>query len=219
MIYSFDGPLDLLLSLIEKNKINIYDISIYDISTEYLENIDKNAENYSSFLVIASTLIKIKSKHLLPKKEREEIELDELELYEKLTFYKKIKEVTKLFDIVDKKNFYKDREVINKSYDKNRILENIDLDDLYKLYISLVKKNRGKDNTKNLDISFISRDIITIEDRKKYILDFFYNKEVRFEDIFDLEYKEEKIVTFLALLDLIKNGILKTDGNIIIRKE
>ena len=75
----FEGPLDLLLYLIEKNKVNIYDIPIVEITAQYMEYVDQmkkdNLDTLSEFLVMAATLLDIKSKMLLPKKEEEEQEL------------------------------------------------------------------------------------------------------------------------------------------------
>ena len=72
----FEGPLDLLLYLIEKNKVNIYDIPIVEITAQYMEYVDQmkkdNLDTLSEFLVMAATLLDIKSKMLLPKKEEEE---------------------------------------------------------------------------------------------------------------------------------------------------
>ena len=72
----FEGPLDLLLYLIEKNKVNIYDIPIVEITAQYMEYVNQmkkdNLDTLSEFLVMAATLLDIKSKMLLPKKEEEE---------------------------------------------------------------------------------------------------------------------------------------------------
>ena len=76
---AFEGPLDLLLHLIEKNKVNIYDIPIVEITNQYMEYIaemeqSSSLESLSEFLVMAATLLRIKSKMLLPKEEKEEEE-------------------------------------------------------------------------------------------------------------------------------------------------
>ncbi|MBR0028613.1 MAG: segregation/condensation protein A, partial [Clostridia bacterium] len=77
---NFEGPLDLLLTLIQKNKVSIYDIPIFEITEQYLEAIDgieeMNLDNTSEFLVMASQLLYIKSKMLLPKNEEDEDEED-----------------------------------------------------------------------------------------------------------------------------------------------
>lgn len=96
---NFEGPLDLLCHLIDKNKMNIYDIKISEITDQYLEYINKaeemNLEVTSEFLIMASTLVYIKSKGLLPKQEEQEEELTEEELIARIIEYKKYKEITK----------------------------------------------------------------------------------------------------------------------------
>ena len=93
---TFEGPLDLLLTLIQKNKVSIYDIPIVEITAQYLEAIDgieeANLDNTSEFLVMASNLLYIKSKMLLPKNEEEEDEEDPREeLARRLAEYQQLK--------------------------------------------------------------------------------------------------------------------------------
>ena len=92
----FEGPLDLLLHLIEKNKVSIYDIPIVEITNQYMEYIREMEKTYSmesmsEFLVMAATLLKIKSKMLLPQPEKEEEEDPREELVRRLTEYKMYK--------------------------------------------------------------------------------------------------------------------------------
>lgn len=98
-VENFEGPLDLLCHLIDKNKMNIYDIKISEITDQYLEYINKaeemNLEVTSEFLIMASTLVYIKSKGLLPKQEEAEEELTEEQLIARIIEYKKYKEITK----------------------------------------------------------------------------------------------------------------------------
>ena len=97
-IDNFEGPLDLLCHLIDKNKMNIYDIRISEIADQYIEYInaaeEMNLEITSEFLIMASTLLYIKSKGLLPKQEEPEEELTEEQLIERIIEYKKYKEIT-----------------------------------------------------------------------------------------------------------------------------
>ena len=96
---NFEGPLDLLCHLIDKNKMNINDISIAAITDQYIEYIKKmeemNLEVTSEFLLMASTLIYLKSKSLLPKEVDDEEEISEEELLRRIIEYKKYKEITK----------------------------------------------------------------------------------------------------------------------------
>ena len=112
-IENFEGPLDLLCHLIDKNKMNINDIKINEITQQYIDYINKmeemNLEVTSEFLVMASTLIYIKSKSLLPKQVDEEKELTEEELIQRIIEYKKYKEITKImqenYNIFSKRYF------------------------------------------------------------------------------------------------------------------
>ena len=91
-IQVFEGPLDLLLHLIEKNKLNIYDIPIVDITDQYVAYVEQmeeeNLDVVSEFLIMAATLIEIKSRMLLPKEEKEEEEDPREELVRRLLEYK-----------------------------------------------------------------------------------------------------------------------------------
>ena len=91
----FEGPFDLLLSLLERNKLNIADISISLIADQYIEVLKNNfdMEIASEFLVMASTLLHLKSRRLLPQKEKEAEEISEEELIRRLSEYKRYKEL------------------------------------------------------------------------------------------------------------------------------
>ena len=98
-IDNFEGPLDLLCHLIDKNKMNIYDINLREITDQYIEFLKEqeklNLEIASEFIVMASTLLFLKSKKLLPKQEEEEEEITEEELIRRIIAYKKYKEISK----------------------------------------------------------------------------------------------------------------------------
>ena len=100
-INNFEGPLDLLCHLIDKNKMDISDINLSEISEQYIEYLKEqeelNLEIASEFLVMASTLLYLKSKKLLPKQEEETEELTEEELIKRIIEYKKYKEISKAF--------------------------------------------------------------------------------------------------------------------------
>ena len=98
---NFEGPLDLLCHLVDKNKMDIYKVKISDISDQYIEYINTmqelNLDITSEFLVMASTLLYLKSKSLLPKQVEDESELTEEELLSRIIEYKKYKEICKKF--------------------------------------------------------------------------------------------------------------------------
>ena len=125
-IENFEGPLDLLCHLIEKNKMDIYDIHLNEITDQYIQYLNQmekmNLEIASEFVVMASTLLYLKSKNLLPKQEEEEEELTEEELIRRIIEYKKFKEISKVL----KQNYIENG---NRYY---KVQENIELPKLDK---------------------------------------------------------------------------------------
>ena len=118
-IENFEGPLDLLCHLIEKNKMDIYDIHLNEITDQYIQYLNQmekmNLEIASEFVVMASTLLYLKSKNLLPKQEEEEEELTEEELIRRIIEYKKFKEISKVLKqkyIQNGIRYYKNQENI-----------------------------------------------------------------------------------------------------------
>ncbi len=154
-LQNFEGPFDLLFHLIEKNEVDIYDIPIADITNQYLEYIYEmeslDLEVASEFIVMAATLLQIKSKMLLPKQKRD---LDELaaddedpraELVEKLIEYKKYKEVSNVLqkrEDVYSKLFYKDAEIID-DIEEKEIFLNITLDDIVAAFTDIRQAYKG----------------------------------------------------------------------------
>ena len=125
-INNFEGPLDLLCHLIDKNKMDIYDINISEITDQYIKYIEQmekmNLEITSEFLVMSSTLLYLKSKHLLPKQQEDEEEITEEELIRRIIEYKKYKEITKKLKenfLQYSKRFYKLPEEIELPKQKN----------------------------------------------------------------------------------------------------
>ena len=157
-IDNFEGPLDLLCYLIDKNKMNIYDVYLTEITNQYIEYLnameEMNLEIASEFIVMASTLLYLKSKNLLPKQEEEEEEITEEELIRRIIEYKKFKEISKVFKenySIYANRFYKGQEEIKlpkqkleKDYGPEKI------PDIYKL---LVERNSVKinQNAKNIE--------------------------------------------------------------------
>ena len=118
-IENFEGPLDLLCHLIDKNKMNIYDINLSEITDQYIKYLNEmeklNLEIASEFLVMASTLLYLKSKKLLPKQNEEEEELTEEELINRIIEYKKFKEISKTLKqnyLIYSNRFFKGQEEI-----------------------------------------------------------------------------------------------------------
>ncbi|NLK93644.1 MAG: segregation/condensation protein A [Clostridiales bacterium] len=226
-VADFEGPFDLLLHLIRKNKMNIKNVEIYKITNQYLNYLDEmkemDLEITSEFIVVAATLIEIKSKVLLPKPKVEEEDDEDVEkkLLEKLILYKKIKESTAFFSsryINSGCVFTKKPEVIEEKESPSNnedLFQNVSLLDLYRIYNNLLEIYLSKQNKVNVVQRKIHVDKYKIEDKYDYLIDrLSKTKVVEFGDIIiDCECKMECVVTFLALLELIKQKEVKVYQN------
>lgn len=238
-IDNFEGPFDLLLHLIRKNQMSIYNVEIYKITNQYLQYLDRMKEMdldiTSEFIVMAATLIEIKSKTLLPKTKKQEDEEDdediEKKLLEKLILYKKIKESTNFFrerysnvgSIYTKKpEIIEEVKVETKNED---ILKNVTLLDLYNIFNNLLEIYRNKQNKANVIEKKIYIDKYKVEDKIEMLTKRIEpGTVVEFDDLVaECECKIECVVTFLALLELIKQKVVRVYqssnfGNIIIER-
>lgn len=211
-IENFEGPLDLLLHLIKKNEINIYDIPIAMIAQQYLSYIeamkDLNLTVAGEFLVMAATLLQIKSKMLLPVEESAEDEDDgpdpREELVRRLLEYKTFKEAARQLDTQERIW----REIYSRpaaslevgAVSDDAMLDNIGLFDLVDALQAILNRNPGK---KLLEII---PDNLTVRDRMNAILEALEGQEsIGFEALFEAScHRLVIIVTFLALLELIR---------------
>lgn len=217
-LQAFEGPLDLLLHLIEKAEVDIYDIPIAEITDQYLQYISMmelhDLEISSEFIVMAATLLEIKSKMLLPKPKKEEagdaaVDPRE-ELIQKLIEYKKYKEAS--LELKDKlgiyeKVFYKAPEPIEDYISDVSDITNISLDMLYISFRNILLKNESK---KRNNFKEIYREVVTVDDKIRLINKLLASKpSFYFDDLF-INYcnKYEIIVTFLAILELLKRRSL-----------
>ncbi|WP_297423733.1 segregation/condensation protein A [Clostridium sp.] len=222
-INDFEGPFDLLLHLIKKNQMSIYNVKIFEITNQYLNYLNEmkqmDLEITSEFIVVAATLIEIKSKHLLPrsKKEDENEEDEEKNLLEKLIVYRKIKGVSAFFKeryISAGEVYGKKPEVIEEKKEENikqDLFKNISLIELYNIYNNLLEIYNNKQNRNNVIQKKIYVDKYKIEDKLEYIMDKLKNENVNsFSDIIqNCECKLECVVTFLALLEMIKQRMVR----------
>lgn len=220
-IDNFDGPLDLLLHLIKENNIDIYEIKIEEIAKQYLDYIESmknlNLSIASEYLVMASELIEMKSRMLLPKRveEDDEYEEDSREvLIERLLAYKKYKEITKEFkelELTRKLVITKEQENLNK-YLKEEEHENLGVSDLVDAFNKLLEKKR-------LEVPIqtkITKKELSVTDKVIKIRDILNKKKmVNFEDLFENSSKEEIIVSFLSILEMLKKDeiIVKQENN------
>lgn len=226
-INDFEGPFDLLLHLIKKNQMNIYNVKIFEITNQYLNYLNEmkemDLEITSEFIVVAATLIEIKSKHLLPKvkKEEENEEDEEKNLLEKLIVYKKIKGVSMFFRnrYVSAGEVYgKKPEIIEERKEdtsKVDLFKNTNLIELYNIYNNLLEIYNNKQNKNNVIQKKIYIDKYKIEDKLEFIRNRLIDGKVStFSEIIkDCECKLECVVTFLALLEMIKQRMVKVYQN------
>lgn len=215
-INEFEGPLDLLLHLIKKDDISIFDISIEKISKQYLEYIEKmkneNLDITSEYLVMAATLIEMKAKSLLPNKsseEEEELEENKNELIEKLIEYEKYKNITSTFkELEDIRHsvYTRDSEEILNYKNDNNIDYGINLNDLVDaLKKFLEKKELDKPLKTKIEKKEYSINERCLEISKILKL----KRQINFEELFDKVTKDYIIVTFLAILSLARKNEIK----------
>ena len=229
MINEFEGPLDLLLHLLKENNIDIYDIKIEEITKQYLDYInamkDLNLSIASEYLVMASELIEMKSKMLLSKKqviEEDTYEEDPKELLiERLLAYKQYKEITSEFKSLEesRKNVFTKEPENLMNYSKEESNDsNLSIEDLLKAFEELLAR---KELDKPLGTMITKKQISVTEKIKKIKSILFEKKKVNFEELFEVKTKEEVIVSFLSILEMVKHNEIiinqeKNFNNIII---
>ena len=227
----FEGPMDLLLHLVQKEKIDIYQVSVSKIIDEYLDYIsllkELDINITSEFLVMASTLLSIKSKMLLPKREEPEEILDDEdeinsaeELLRRLDEYQKYKEVADILSQLEKE----EKKVFLRPHDKEEretSLSDLSVDRLVLALQDMLKKKHEKEKVK-----ILPREKITVEEMRSFIIKKIRShKKVNFIDLFSTTVSRLKIVTtFVALLELVKEDEVLIEqknkfGNIIILKK
>lgn len=216
-INDFEGPMDLLLHLIKKEDVDIRDISIEEITKQYLAFIEEmeemNLNIASEYLIMAAELLEIKSAILLPKKEIElEIEEDPREnLINRLIEYKRYKEITNEFKELEenRKNYFtKSVEDLSsyRSEEESLDLGDVDLDKLLDAFSKFLTRKQEekplntKISTKEYSVKERSEEIRTILRKKK---------NINFEELFEVYKKDYIVVTFLSILNLARKQELE----------
>ena len=219
----FEGPLDLLLHLIEKNKVNIYDIPIAEITDQYLEYIDEMKRQdlnvMSEFLVMAATLLNIKSKMLLPKEvvEVEEEEDPRAELVQQLLEYKMYK--TYAYELRDRQVdadqiFYKvptiPDEVLayEEPVDVDELISDLTLNKLNLIFQSVLKREKSRVDPVRSRFGEIKKEEVSLEEKMEEILSFARaHKTFSFRELLERQSSRVQIVvTFLVILEMMKAG-------------
>lgn len=223
-ILDFEGPLDLLLHLVKKSKMDINEIKIVPITEQYIKFIKEmeelNLNIASEYLVMASELIEMKSRHLLPIKETEEETEDEIdaeeELKRRLLEYQKYKESTPIFKELEKKRtnyFTKIPENLSNITDIEINNDgSVTLNDLVKAFENILARQRYSKpvNTK------ITRKELSVRERVHKIRNILKEKKkVEFVELFEEFSKPYVVVTFLGILEMAKNNeiLITQKGN------
>ncbi|MCH5165779.1 MAG: segregation/condensation protein A [Clostridiales bacterium] len=211
VLSNYDGPLDLLLDLVKREKINIEDIFISNITEQYLaamEGIDElDMEQASDFIVVAATLLEIKSRRLLPKLEEPVIAQEddpEIELIQRLEEYKLFKEAAEKM---------REQELINMHFrapdesvgQPRLVLKDMTTNGLMNALKKLFDKLGERQQL--IKVRKIERDPFTVEEKKEFIRHrFTIVEKCTFDELFDEDYTiGEVVTTFSALLDLVKD--------------
>ncbi len=213
----FEGPLDLLLSLITKNKIDIYDICIEELFAQYMEQINAMKEAdldiASEFLEMASRLVYIKSVMLLPKYEEEAEELKK-ELTGQLLEYQECRKVAKMLTpLVSFDTFTKEPSPVEFDLTYNRIHPPVDIANAY---VGAV--GRGKRRLpppRDAFAGIVSKKIVSVSSRIIHVMrKLWRGRTVTYKELFTAsKEKSELVATFLAVLELVKGKRVVIDGN------
>ncbi len=213
----FEGPLDLLLYLVNKSEVNIVDISVSEIALQYIQYLDLmrnlNIDVASEYLHMAATLIRLKARELLPPSENEELEQEEgiynrEQLIQQLLEYKKYKEAAASLKVFESEQFGAfprgKAEVIENVSDEQTIdLGNISVFDLLSAFKRILERAA---NTTEEYKHVISVDVVKLDDRIEYVLVYLSeHNEVPFEELFAGDTRKIMLVmTFVAVLELAK---------------
>jgi segregation and condensation protein A len=219
----FEGPLDLLLHLLDKNKVNIYDIPIVEITAQYMEYIAEmkrqDLDVLSEFLVMAATLIDIKSRMLLPSDpDSEEEEVDpRAELVQQLLEYKMYKCMA--YELKDRqidagRVMFKEPTIpdevlaYEEPVDVAELVSDVTLARLNEIFKSIMKKQRDKVDPLRSKFGRIEKEEVSLEDKMAYLEEYAStHRHFSFRGLLEEQAgKVEIIVTFLAILELMKMG-------------
>ena len=222
----FEGPLDLLLHLIDKNKIDIYDIPIVEITNQYMEyirNIQQEDLNImSEFLVMAATLLDIKCKMLLPKEINEDGEEEDprAELVEQLLQYKMYKYMA--YELKDRQSdadfimfkhptIPEEVQEYSEPVDLDKLLGDLTLSRLNEIFKDVMKRQDNKIDPVRSKFGKIEKEEVPLPMKMTYVEEYARNhKRFSFRQL--LEEQKSKmhvVVTFLAILELMKTGIIQ----------
>ncbi len=222
-LQEFEGPLDLLLHLIEKNKVNIFDIPIVEITDQYMEYIRAMEEEdmgvMSEFLVMAATLLDIKSRMLLPPETDEEGEPQDprQELVERLLEYKLYKYMS--YELRERqanagraayRGEHMPAEVLSyrEPVDPQELLSDVTLEKLNAVFQDVMKRQEGRTDPVRSKFGTMEKEEVDLEETVSYVEDYIAgHRQCSFRDL--LQHQKSRmrvIITFLTILEMIRTG-------------
>lgn len=224
----FEGPLDLLLHLIDKNKIDIYDIPIVEITDQYMEYIHSMEKEdlgiMSEFMVMAATLLDIKCKMLLPKEVNEEGEEEDprAELVQKLLEYKMYKYMS--YELKDKMDaaanvYYREADIpkevlkYKEPVDPAELLRGMTLEKLNAIFKSVIRRQEDKIDPIRSRFGTIEKEEVSLSEKMLELKEFAgTHKKFSFRELLEKQHSRiQVIVTFLSVLELMKMGHIHVD--------
>lgn len=222
----FEGPLDLLLHLIDKNKINIYDIPIAEITDQYLDYVAKmemeEMDTTSEFMVMAATLIDIKCRMLLPAEEEKEEEQEDprAELVRALLDYKQYKYMAGRLrnrmeltgELIPRKECVPEEvKAYRPPVDTEELLSDVTLEKLRKVFEFVMQRSRDKIDPIRSRFGEIEKEDVTLPEKLTYVKQYARKKRrFSFRSLLERQHtKMQTIVTFLAVLELMKTGDIR----------
>lgn len=224
----FEGPLDLLLHLIDKNKIDIYDIPIVEITDQYMEYIHSMEKEdlgiMSEFMVMAATLLDIKCKMLLPKEVNEEGEEEDprAELVQKLLEYKMYKYMS--YELKDKMDaaanvYYREADIpkevlkYKEPVDPAELLRGMTLEKLNAIFKSVIRRQEDKIDPIRSRFGTIEKEEVSLSEKMLELKEFAVkHKKFSFRALLEKQHSRiQVIVTFLSILELMKMGHIHVD--------
>ena len=222
-INNFEGPLDLLCHLIDSNKMDIYDVNLNEITDQYIKYIDEmqkmDLEVTSEFLIMASNLLYIKSRKLLPRQTENNSEemLTEEELLSRIIEYKQYKEISKefskLYDDNSKRIFRISKEKIE--LPKQTISNEYSFDDLCNCYRKIITRNKDKvnKNAKNIEKIAIIDNYTVADTVKTMFRELLKTKKFVFNKLFSTNKcnKQEVVTAFSGLLEMSRKSKVITN--------
>ena len=225
---AFDGPLDLLLHLIEKNKVDIFDIPIVLITEQYLDyvsNMDtKDMDVMSEFLVMAATLVRIKSKMLLPAEEIEEEEEEDprQELVERLLEYKMYKYMS--YELRDRQMdaehmLYRDPSIPKEvqqykpPVNLDEILGDLNLEKLNAIFQDVMKRSENRLDPVRSKFGQVEKEEVDLDQTIAYVEKYISrHRKCNFSDLLNKQKSKMRIaITFLTILEMMKTGKIEVE--------